>query len=1044
MVQADLNLLTRSLREICKNHIVEEKWLIAPTRRVGLQWLDSVSRSGMPVLNVRVKSLQSLALELAADEMVRMGMMFLYGVRGEVLISCVFGRLKEEGDGYLSLLDPNPGLIKIMTGTIRDLRLAGLKAVEIDNRNFEVKSKGREVKTLLAEYEKRLRADGLVDYADVLRIATERLVNDPYILPPGALVLLSGDMEKEFRGLERVLWNAIPREHRKLLEVSRPAEPSEKMNDAALLSWILKPTEAPSPRGDNTAGLFRAVGEVNEVREVLRRCVENKIPFDEVEIVHTDTATYVPLIYETTLVLKDDGTEDIPVTFAEGIPISYSRPARALKGWLSWMGEDYPQSLLVRLIQDGLLRIEVEEEEPNFSQLGAMLRAIPVGFGRERYLEALDEKISALEGKAGKNLLDDDGNGTRSPGRKRDFGQRIEELKAIRSLVKDLLGEAQVEEGSQRKLLEGAATFLEKRTRRVNQIDEYSYGLLMKEIRELKGCLEDVEFEGLDVREWLAELIRSAHVGGKGPRPGCVYVSPIHSGGSSGRKQTFIMGLDDSRFPGVGRQDPLLLDGERFEISGELPTGAGRLARNVRDFAELLARLRGNVTLSYCCRSLKDDREMFPSPVMLSAHRILSGNHGGDQGDLMNSLSDPASFAPRTSDRCIDTNEWWLWRMCGEEGVEDSERAVAENFPHLGWGLEAKKARKSAEFTEYDGYVPQAGKDCDPTVPDGPILSASRLETLGRCPLEYFFRYILEIEPPEEYEIDPGVWLDPAKKGGLLHVVFREFMRRLREMDLLPDYDRNIELLQKILDDEIESWVDERPPPGSDVFEREVRELRQTARIFLLEEQRFCRGSRPVHFEVAIGLPSEGVGTPLDTPDPAKIVLPTGETLRVRGRIDRVDEISGTGENRLTIWDYKTGSSWKYDPNDPFRQGRCVQNFLYLALAESRINQVYPGAAVVEFGYFFPNIREQGERISWTSAQLAEGKKILGKLCEMMVCGCFPLTDEPDDVRYSDYGRAFGDVEAGAESIARKLGNPDNDALGPFRKLRGYENSKEE
>ena len=46
---------------------------------------------------------------------------------------------------------------------------------------------------------------------------------------------------------------------------------------------------APPPLDDGCVRIRRAVGEVNEVRDVLRRCVSNSRRFDDVELLHTDT-----------------------------------------------------------------------------------------------------------------------------------------------------------------------------------------------------------------------------------------------------------------------------------------------------------------------------------------------------------------------------------------------------------------------------------------------------------------------------------------------------------------------------------------------------------------------------------------------------------------------------------------------------------------------------------------------------------------------------------------------------------------------------------
>ncbi len=1017
-----LNSLTTALRDICRDRVLEEKWLLAPSLRVGFQWLDSVARSGQPVLNVRVKTLQHVVLELSATKMDRRGLAFLRGVRLEVLVDRLFERLRARGGGYTTGLAPSPGLTKTLTHAIRDLRLAGLKSGSLKVGAFEVARKGKEIKRLLEEYEKALEAERLADYAVLLRLARERLEGNPGEIAEETLVLVPEDVAEDLCLLETAFLERIPEKQR-----------------------INLPVDQPGTLG--TAGIFRAVGEVNEVREVLRSCVGQGLPLDEVEILHTDAATYVPLIYEIASRLTDDEPgEALPVTFAEGIPARYGRPARALLGWLSWIREGYPQSTLVRMIQDGLLRIaSTEKEEIPFPKLGALLRTLPIGGGRARYLTKIDQAMNAAERKkASGRLSDEEGEGSGDEAAR--LARRIKGLEVIRRLVRGLLSYVPERAVRQRDLLETARAFLERHARHINRFDEYVRVRLSERIGELSDCLGDEDVEGLDIWKWLENLCLSAPVRGEGPRPGRLHVAPIYGGGHSGRKHTFIVGLDDSRFPGAGLQDPLLLDGERIRVSGDLPTAASRLARTAQGFARLLARLRGNVTLSYCCRSLTDDREMFPSPMVLAAFRILAGNPQGDQDDLIRWLPEPASFAPGSLDRCLDLTESWVWWMCEGDGILDPQEVLVRSFPHLGRGFVARKARASDRFTEYDGHVPEAGLDLDPTKPDGPVLSASALEMVGACPMEYFFRYVLGIRPPDEVRIDPRIWLDPAERGQLLHAVFRRFMHRLREQDLLPDFRRDEKLLMETLDEVLAWWRDSKPAPSRAAYEREALDLQQASRIFLQEEEEFCRKSRPFCFEASIGMLPEGQGTPLDTLEPVSLKLEGGATLRARGRIDRVDRVPGSGGKRYTVWDYKTGSSWRYRRErtgtieDPFHSGRLVQSALYLQLAESRLREtVSPEAAVDRFGYFFPTTREHGERVEWTAAELAQGVRVLGRLCEMLAKGVFPFTDDPGDVNYSDYKDAFGDVHAAAEASSRKLENQENEPLTPFRRLRGYD-----
>ncbi len=1041
-----INRLAESIGELCEARPYEEKWLLAPSLRIGFQWLESVARAGRPVLNVRVKTLANMALDLAAPEMEKRGTFLLRGVREELLVAGVLAALREQG-GYLARLEATPGLVRAAASTLRDLRRCGLAASDLSTRLFEVKSKGSELISMLSLYEKELAACGLTDLAGVLQLAAQRLVADASALPAGCLVAAPQDVLEDLRGLERSLWEAVPEEKRTVLPADLACrERPDGGVDSALLAWAPRPAAAPPPRGDGGVRMFRAVGEVNEVREVLRRCACEGIPFDEVEVLHTDAAAYVPLIYEACCLLAQEGGGPIPVTFSEGIPVGYSRPGRALAAWLSWIEEDFPQSTLVRIVQEGLLDPGAELPAGwSFSRLGTVLRALPIGKGRGRYLPAIDAELEALAWKIShpaREKEDEEETEEERLERSERLERRLRTLGALRGLVEGLLKSVPEDTSDGKALLRAAEDLLVTRAREVSELDEYSGKRLLDEIRELESCLQEGGDAGRihpDVPGWLADLARSARVEGKGPRPGCIHVAPLAAGGHSGRPHTFILGLDDGRFPGAGLQDPLLLDSERAAISPDLTTAAERLAASIEDFARLAARLRGTVTLSYCCRNLADDRDMFPSPALLAAYRIVTGDREGVQDDLLAWLPEPVSFAPREAEQSLDSAEWWLCRMCGDPAVREPEEAVAREFPHLGRGMKARRARESDLFTAYDGYVPEAGEDLDPARPGGLVLSARRLEKLGKCPLEYFFSYVLDIKPPEEFSFDPSRWLEPGERGALLHAVFHDFMLRLPSDDRRPVLERDWELMQEVLDEKVRAWTRRKPPPGHEVQAREIEDLRLAARIFLREEEEHCRGRYPVFFELAIGMEGGEPGNPIDTLRPTAIELPKGKTIGVRGSIDRVDELGAAGSRRFSVCDYKTGSVYGYKREDPFRQGRLLQNFVYIMQAQSCLGECFPGARVESFQYFFPSTREYGERIEWGEAELADGIHVLERLCEMLSRGCFPFSDDKDDVKYSDYRPAFGDIPLTAEMAKRKLANLDNDALAPFRELRGME-----
>jgi ATP-dependent helicase/nuclease subunit B len=159
-----------------------------------------------------------------------------------------------------------------------------------------------------------------------------------------------------------------------------------------------------------------------------------------------------------------------------------------------------------------------------------------------------------------------------------------------------------------------------------------------------------------------------------------------------------------------------------------------------------------------------------------------------------------------------------------------------------------------------------------------------------------------------------------------------------------------------------------------------------------------------------------------------------------------VDRVGGAAENTFAIWDYKTGSSWKYKQKPPFFEGRVVQHALYMALMKAHLfmlREHFPDARVKGFGFFFPSERMRGERIEFTPKELSDGGKILQRLASIAGHGAFLATNTSDDCTYCAYKDICGDVETVAAASQRKLENPSNTTLQPFLELRTYGEAEE-
>ena len=1029
------NRLTRALASVCRGSPLTEKWLIAPSRRVGAQWIERIVALGTPVVNVRVWTMKGLAVHLAGPLIAAKKLRLFPQLAGPILASRLW---KESGaaeaDAYLSVLESSPGAAGSLFRTLHDLRLAGLDEGDIEPALFEVDAKGREIGRLLARWTAWLDEAGYVDYAAVLSLARQALSGRSR-LPADLLLLIPADTDRAL--LEQEMIDAFRPGVVRELPVDLPGGGDDRetsLTDRALLGWVRSVPDAPAPRDDRTATIFSAVGAVNEVRHVFRCCLEHGLRLDQVELIHSHSDTYLHLIYETLACVAEDaaGFEmDMPATFAEGVPACWLRPGRALAGWVSWIRSGFIQKTVKEMIHGGLLEIDLSSSRDasrsrmiNFSNLAGLFARLPIGFGRDRYLDAIGQKKRTLRKR-----------GERERTEEPTHGDRLDRLE---NLLTTLIGTVPEPTATPEEIVECALRVLRHCARSVSRFDRNAQKEL---VREITNTLEFVKVEGagsLDAWDWLDRLPGRVRVEGSGPRPGCIHVANISAAGHSGRPFCFIIGLDDSRFPGGGNQDPLLLDSERKRLSRGLPTAEESLASRTGEFESLLARLRGTVYLGYSRRDLVDDRDLFPSGLLLSAFRILSGQPQGDQVDLEKWIDPAATFVPASAAQSLDRGEWWFWRLCGSDAVEEAENLVRACYPDLDRGFRAAAARRSAHFTEWDGRVPLAGTRHDPFEQAGPILSASALEKIGACPRSYFFRYVLGISRPDEIAFDPARWLDPMASGSLLHDVFHRFVSELIEHNRWPpSFERDWSTMSAILFDRIGYYRSLHPVCSESVFQAEVREIEKGARNFLRSEEIDSSDRRPLFLEASIGMGSFEGGSGIDSAEPVRLELVGGRAIRARGRIDRIDEHRAAPGRLFELWDYKAGGTWKFTQGKVFAAGRVVQHALYVSLVGARLRAAIDGDARVErFGYFFPGVRGQGERLTWTARDLSGWRPVVDALCRIVSEGAFLHTADRSRCSLCDYQSACGESPAAAGS---KLDEDSSGVLEPIVELQEYD-----
>ena len=280
--------------------------------------MDRVAGALGAVVNARVATVRSLAFALAQEELARSGRRVLDDAGTDFLLEDLWASLPPPARAYYRDLAPTPAFFARLRETLFDLRLAAVDAAALPSGALEVEAKREGFVALARAFDERLARGDVIDYAGVLALALARLRREPFPLAAHAVAVRPADLE--LKALEDRLLAALGPGR----VVTLPVDDERA---------------APAAGGH----VFRAFGEANEVREVLRRCLSAGVPWDNVEVVYTDGAAYVPLLYEEMARLYPppaaggDGEEKPPVTLFEGIPARYSRPGRALRG-AGWRG----------------------------------------------------------------------------------------------------------------------------------------------------------------------------------------------------------------------------------------------------------------------------------------------------------------------------------------------------------------------------------------------------------------------------------------------------------------------------------------------------------------------------------------------------------------------------------------------------------------------------------------------------------------------------------------------------------------------------------
>ncbi len=439
---------------------------------------------------------------------------------------------------------------------------------------------------------------------------------------------------------------------------------------------------------------------------------------------------------------------------------------------------------------------------------------------------------------------------------------------------------------------------------------------------------------------------------------GVVY-GPLAGAAGHDLDAVFIVGCSEGLWPTARRDDVLLPDAIRSLAAGQLELRAARLDDQHRAFLVALAAApAGARTLTFARGDLRGNRSALPSRWLLDSASVLAGRtvHATDFADLgPPSVELVPSFA-RGLDAAVhgslDERDLAVLAQFADAGGAVLEHPISTS---VGRGFEAQAARRSEQFTEWDGNLggqPLGSGDDRP-------MSPTRLERWSACGFRYFLSHVLGLRDRDDPE--RVVDLSPLDRGSGVHLVLERFIgEAIDKGPPTPDEPWSAADRARLREiaDEVFADQESRGRTGRPILWKVAKaELFAVLDEFSRADDRYRAetGSTPIRVELPFGF---------DDSEPVQLTLPSGRTMSFHGFADRVDRAS---DDHLLVTDYKTGKGDQYvglSAADPVREGTTLQLGLYAEAARQLL-----GAESTEAHYWMVDPRADYKRhgYEWTA-----------------------------------------------------------------------------
>jgi ATP-dependent helicase/nuclease subunit B len=970
--------------------------LIVPTPYLGLHLRRELAVTGYA--NIRSISLARLAESIGAERLAGAGWRPLTPSQDQAAVRGSLGR----APGLLRGSTPHQALIRTLQHLYRTFREQKLPS----ERLAEIAQLGRMGESAVAAYHlyrSQLEESRLYDRIDLYSSATAELADDSTRLEEWGevIALYLSDITPVESDFLAAIGDAAAITH-----VEAPFDRSLGGPDSVsdVPSSGRGQTDALNGSGESTStgALQRvliapdAAQEVDSVVRDVLKGLDHGLRLDRVAIVYRDRETYGALVRDT---LRRAGVEFAGL---DGRPLSESVAGRSLLALLRIRDEDFARPAVVEwhgLLAEGSTGwVPVADWERLSREAGVVL-------GADQWLRRMDRLIDRFSGERDDLELREDA----SEGQKSRVARRISMTQRMRDRISALAtGTEPPATETWESLSSWAAQLLAAFVeigRDWDEREQEAHELIAAELEGLSASAEvESEVQVGTFRATLTEVLelRRQTEGRFGTG---VVVGNV--GGIAGMRfdRVYLLGMTERSYPTPAPADPVL----------PLQEEADALGRRARHQAKeraafqmaLLAAPPGGVTLSFPLWDV-GIRPLYPSPWLLE---IASEQEGRAlQAADVRSLGSKrwvTRVGAATAAQLAPLNLANYRLLVAAQRYRGADLAASPlgqrpDLP-LGRNLRTDAGRRSDHLTEYDGCLADA-RGTSSLLKGGlasRVVSPTAVEKWATCPFSYFLDRWLHVEATELPE-DVQQWsLNPLDRGSVLHEILDQFFAQLANRGaLVPGYvytEDDHALMERLALEAFVKLEAEGKTGLALAWQNEKAVLLQDLHL-LLERDQEDRGPNavPAYFEQWFG----GAG-PTSWPE---VVIPVGEgrTVRMRGRIDRVDVAGGGTPSHIRVVDYKSGGSQGAPKDDdPLAAGTKLQLAAYGNAVSTWLESRGLAGVTIDAAYWFMTTRGEfklaQQRIDDRIAGLFENA--IRIVDHSMSAGCFPQVPGGDTYR---------------------------------------------